>query len=167
MKQQFFQGGKMKAQTMLSLIVTGMLLSGYQAYGAQATGRAIMKVVTAVAVTNVSDLYFTEASAGSPAETIDAGTAENVQNASFDITGEPNKMIVVTLPADNTVKMITAGGGSADSEIAVDQFTSNMPTTIDPSGTTPLYVGATRSTLSATQTSGDYEGTFTVDVVYQ
>lgn len=157
----------MKAQTMLSLIVTGMLLSGYQAYGAQGTGRAIMKVVTAVAVTNVSDLVFAEASAGSTAETVDADVAETVQNASFDITGEPNKAIMVTLPTDGTVKMVTAGGGNADTEIAVDQFTSNAPTTIDATGTTPLYVGATRATLSATQTSGDYEGTFTVDVVYQ
>jgi len=157
----------MKAQTMLSLIVTGMLLSGYQAYGAQATGRAIMKVITAVSVANVSDLVFTEASAGAAAETVDAGTAENVQNASFDITGEPNKAIVVTLPADGTVKMATGAGGSADTEIAVDTFTSNTPTTIDPTGVTPLYVGATRAALSATQTSGDYEGNFTVDVVYQ
>ncbi|MNT33791.1 hypothetical protein D3C72_1697340 [compost metagenome] len=157
----------MKAQTMLSLIVTGMLLSGYQAYGAQGTGRAIMKVVTAVAVTNVSDLVFTEAAAGSAAETVDADNAETVQNASFDITGEPNKAIMVTLPTDGTVKMVTAGGGSADTEIAVDTFTSNAPTTIDASGTTPLYVGATRATLSGTQTAGDYEGDFTVDVVYQ
>lgn len=157
----------MKAQTMLSLIVTGMLLSGYQAYGAQGTGRAIMKVVTAVAVTNVSDLVFTEAAAGSPAETVDADVAETAQNASFDITGEPNKAIMVTLPADGTVKMLTAGGGNGDTEIPVDQFTSNAPTTIDATGTTPLYVGATRATLSATQTAGDYEGTFTVDVVYQ
>lgn len=157
----------MKANTMLSLIVTGMLLTGYQAFGAQGTGRAIMRVVTAITVTNVSDLVFTEAAAGSPAETVNADLTETAQNGSFDVTGEPNKAIAITLPADGMVKMMVNGGGTPDNEIAVDTFTSNAPAQIDAAGTTPLYVGATRATLSATQMAGDYEGTYNVDVVYQ
>lgn len=157
----------MKAQTMLSLLVTGLLMSGSTAFGAQATGRAIMKVVAAVSVNNVSDLVFAEANAGAASETVNADTTETAQNASFDIAGEPNRAISITLPADGSVKMMTAGGGSADSEIAVDQFTSNGPSQIEASGTTQLFVGATRAPLSTTQTAGDYEGTFAVDVVYQ
>ena len=157
----------MKTKTMLSLIVAAILAGAYQANAAQGTGRATIKVVTAIAVTNVSDLVFSEAAAGAAAETVDADQTETAQNASFDIAGEPNRAIAITLPSDNTVFMATGGGGTPDQEIAVDQFLSNNPAQIDPSGTSQLFVGATRAALSATQASGDYEGNFAVDVVYQ
>lgn len=157
----------MNTKVMLSVIVTAMLLGSYQAQAVLGNARATMKVVTAIAVTNVSDLVFNEAAAGAAAETIDHDTFETANNASFNVTGEPNRAITITLPADGTVKMAVNGGGDADHEIAVDQFTSNTPAQIDASGTTALYVGATRAALSATQASGDYEGNFAVDVVYQ
>ncbi len=155
----------MKKELLLTSLV--IILSAYQAQAAQGTGTAKMKVVTAVSVNTVSDLVFSEASAGAAAETVDADQTETAQNASFDIAGEPNRAVIVTLPQDGIVKMATAGGGSADTEVAVNQFTSNSISQIDPSGTSTLFVGATRDALSPTQTAGDYEGNFIVDVVYQ
>lgn len=157
----------MKATTTMSLIVAALMISGYQAHAAQGIGRATMKVVTAIAVTNVSDLIFTEAAAGAAGETVMPDNVETAQNASFTVTGEPNRAVNVTLPADGSVKMMLGAGGSADTEIPVNQFTSSTLTQIDASGTSSLYVGATRADLTATQTSGDYEGNFIVDVVYQ
>jgi hypothetical protein len=157
----------MNSKTIISLIVTVLFAGAYQAQAAQGTAQAKMKVISSVAVAQLSDLLFSEAAVGAPAETVNADTAETTQNASFAITGEANRAIIVTLPTDGTVKMMTAGGGSTDTEIAVDQFTSNSVSQIDGSGLTQLYVGATRSNLSPTQLSGDYEGSFSVDVVYQ
>lgn len=157
----------MKTKTILSLMTTLLLTGAFQAQAAQGTAQAKMKVVTAVAVNQISDLLFSETAVGAAAETVDADSSETAQNASFEIVGEPNRAIIVTLPTDGTVKMMTGGGGSADTEIPVDQFTSNNPTQIDGAGSTQLFIGATRSTLSPTQVSGDYEGSFSVDVVYQ
>lgn len=154
-------------RTLLSMAVAGLLLSGNQAFAAEGTGRATMRVVAAISITSVSDLIFSEAAAGSAAETVDAGAAETDQNASFAIIGEPNRAINITLPADGVVTMTTAGGGSPDTEVAVGTFSSNAPTAIDASGTTELFVGATRAALTATQAAGEYEGNFIVDVVYQ
>jgi|GEM_PF-6023956 len=147
--------------------IAGLLVSVNHAQAATGTAKAKMKVINALAVTPVSDLIFAEAAAGAPAETVDAGGAETDQNASFAVTGEAGKAIVVTLPGDGVVKMMTGGGGSPDNEIAVDTFTSNAPAAIGGAGTVDLFVGATRAALSATQAAGDYEADFTVDVVYQ
>jgi hypothetical protein len=160
-----FQGGKMKAS--MPLIVASLILSAYQAQAAQGTAKATMTVVTAVNVAKVSDLIFSEASAGAAAETVIADATETAQNASFAITGEPNKAITVTLPADGTVKMITGVGGGPETEIPVNQFTSNAPAVLDGTGNANLFVGATRDALAANQTAGHYEGNFIVDVVYQ
>jgi hypothetical protein len=148
--------------------IAALMMSGYQAHaGAQATAKAKMRVVTAVAVTTVSDLIFADAAAGAAPETVIADSSETASNASFTVTGEANRAVVVTLPADSTVKMTTAGGGSSDNEIAVNSFTSSPLTAISGTGSSDLFVGATRDALSLTQTSGDYEADFVVDVAYQ
>jgi hypothetical protein len=149
--------------------IAALMMTGYQAHAApaQATAKAKMKVVTAVAVNTVSDLIFNDAAAGEPAQSVTDVGQETPANASFTITGEANRAIIVTLPGDGVVKMATAGGGSSDNEIAVDSFISNNPATISGSGSSDLFVGATRAALSPTQTSGDYESDFVVEVAYQ
>lgn len=145
--------------------IAAMIFSGYQAQGAVGTAKAKMKVVTALAVNQVSDLIFNDAAAGAAEETVAADTTDNAQNASFAITGEPNRPVTVTLPQDGTITMVT-GGASPDESIAVNSFSSNNVTQLDASGNAELLVGATRAALSPTQVSGDYEANFTVDVVY-
>lgn len=155
----------MNAKMILPLLLT--LAMAQQGHAAQGTAKAKMKVISAVAINTVSDLIFTEASPGAAAESVDADTVETAQNASFSITGEPNRALTITLPSDGTIKMINASGSGSDAEIAVNQFSSNNPSALDASGEALLFVGATRDALSSTQIAGDYEGDFIVDVVYQ
>jgi hypothetical protein len=148
---------------LVSLIVSALMtIAGIQAQAATGTGKAKIKVVNGIVITKVSDLEFNEAAPGAPEETVAADATETAQNASFTIQGEPNRSISLSLPQDGMVNMTGPGD-----QIAVNQFTSNNPTQIEAGGTSALYVGATRAALSATQTAGDYEGDFTVDVVYQ
>lgn len=157
----------MKANLTLVAMLAALSLQGFRAEAVQGTAQAKMKVLTAIAVDKVSDLLFSEASGGAAAETVAADTVETAQNASFTVTGEPSRAVTVTLPADGTVIMTTGGGGTTESQIPVNQFTSNSLAAIDPSGTSNLFVGATRSALAANQVSGDYQADFIVDVVYQ
>lgn len=156
----------MKMNTLLTGSVLVLSLAATQAHAEIGTAEAHMKVVAGLTITNNSNLMFSEAMAGAVPEVVDADSVETDQNASFAITGEANRAITVTLPADGTVVM-SNGGGSADDMIAVNSFTSNNPTALDGSGDAELFVGATREALSATQTGGDYVATFDVDVVYQ
>ncbi|WP_374029436.1 DUF4402 domain-containing protein [Bdellovibrio bacteriovorus] len=151
---------------LLTVMVATAIFGGYTAQAAQGTAKAKMKVVTALAVSQVSDLLFSDAAAGAPEEVVAADSSETAQNASFKITGEPSRPLTVTLPADGTVTMIT-GSGSPDESISVNSFTSNFVTGLDTSGQADLFVGATRAQLSGTQASGDYEADFVVDVAYQ
>ena len=136
-----------------------------QVNAASDTANAVQIVTAALSITNTSDLDFGSAPQGDAAKTVLAsdGTA-----ASFDVVGTPSATYTVTLPANSTIKMITAGGGTADTEIAVDNFTSASVNSgaLDGSGNDTLTVGATRALLSATQTIGNYSGTFTVTVAY-
>ena len=148
------------------MIMAAMAAVGFQAHAATGTAKAQMKVLSTINVTKVSDLLFAEASAGAAAETVNADTTETAQNASFDVTGEPNRAVTVNLPADGTVFMRTAGGGSPTTEVAVNGFTSNALTNIDASGVSQLFVGATRADLDVAQQAGDYEADFDVEVIY-
>lgn len=154
--------------TLAAIAVISVLFTQQQAHAvAQATAQAKMKVVTALSVTRVSDLIFSEAFAGTAEETVGANVLEDDHNASFLISGEPNRAIAVDLPYNNTVVM-TTGAGGPDGSIAVNSFTSNFATSnIGPSGNIELFVGATRAALSPTQVSGDYSADFTVNVAYQ
>lgn len=164
--QTLFMEERMNKKMILPALAA-LSMSGFQAQAAQGTAQAKMKVTTAIAVTKVSDLIFAEAAAGAAAETVPADTVETAQNASFTVTGEPSKAVTVTLPNDGTITMVTAGGATADEQIPVNQFTSNGLSSIDPSGTSELFVGATRENLTANQVAGDYVADFLVDVVYQ
>lgn len=131
------------------------------------TANAIQTVIAAIAIAQVSDLDFGTAPQGDAAKTVAPGTAEDAENASFAVTGEPSTSYTITLPADSTVVM-TTGAGGANETIAVDSFTSFPVTTgtLDGSGAQSLFVGATRAALGASQVAGSYTGAFTVTVVY-
>lgn len=152
-------------KTILFSLVT-LMFAGYQVQAAQGTAKAKLKVVQSINVTTTSDLIFSEAGAGAAEETVLPDTSENAQNASFEITGEPNRAVTVTLPGDGVVVMKTAGGGSPESEVAVNQFTSNSIPDLGGAGQATLFVGATRAALASNQVAGDYEADFIVDVVY-
>lgn len=147
-------------------VLTAALFFSASSHAATSTAKAQMKVLSAIEITKNSDLLFADATPGTVEEQVAADTQETNQNASFSITGEPDKAIVISLPIDGTVVMKKNGGGTADTEIPVNSFTSNSIPTLDASGSALLYVGATRATLSQTQERGDYEADFQVDVIY-
>ena len=135
---------------------------------ASAIGRAVQVVVASLTISKVSDLDFGTAPQGDIAKTVAPGAAENAENASFDVVGNANAVYNITLPADGTIKMVTAGGGAPDKEISVDGFASFPAAsgTLDVAGKQLLLVGATRAALLANQTPGNYAGDFTVTVAY-
>ena len=150
-------------------LTAGLSMVALQAHAASTTGTARQVVISALSIANVSDLDFGTAPAGDVAKTVAPGSSENADNGSFTVTGQANTAYTITLPADGTVTMTTAGGG-VDKTIAVDSFAS-FPAAganglLSAGGTQSLFVGATRAALSATQVAGTYTGTYTVTVVY-
>lgn len=160
---------KKTTKLLLAGLLSASIFHQEVAKAASDTASALMTVLTSIAIAQVSDLVFNDAEAGAIAETIAPGAAENANNASFAVTGEPSTAYTITLPADSTVVMQTGGGG-ANETIAVDSFTSNPAAgangLLDGTGAQTLYVGATRAALGGAQVAGAYTTTFTVDVVY-
>lgn len=120
---------------------------------------------TPIGITQISDLSFGISAPGDPQMIISPGTSETPQNASFLITGEALTSYSISLP--RSIFMTLIGGNT---KIKVDQFTS-FPAEggnglLDGSGKQYLYVGARRAALNNNTVSGNYVGTFSVDVVY-
>lgn len=157
---------------MKNLIKLGLVLAFItnHAHAASVNANANQTVTAAIAIAKVSDLEFGSAAQGDAAKTVAPGSSENAENASFTVTGQASTAYTITLPADGVVKMITAGGGSANTEINVNSFVSNPAAgangLLDGSGTQTLFVGATRAALGASQNTGSYTGSFSVTVVY-
>ncbi len=122
-------------------------------------------VVPSISLTNLTGISFPDAARDDAAATVAPGAS----SASYTVTGEAGYVYTVSLPADGTIVMETAGGGSADKEIAVNTFTSSPSGTgtIGGGGTDTLYVGGTRAAIRNTQTQGNYTGSFLVTVTYQ
>jgi hypothetical protein len=151
----------------LGVVLVLSSMSAHRAQAASDTATANCTVVAAIGIAQVSNLEFGTDSAGAVAKTVAPGTADNAENASFAITGEPSTAYTITLPSDGTVVMGNGGTG-ANNEIAVNSFASFPATTgtLDGTGAQTLLVGATRAALGGAQNSGSYSATFTVDVVY-
>ena len=146
-----------------------MTMTGTAAFAASTTANAIQTVIAALSIAKVSDLDFGTAPAGDVAKTVAPGTVEDASNASFTVTGAPSTAYTITLPADGTVTMQTAGGG-LNKDIAVNSFAS-FPAAgangmLSAGGTQLLLVGATRAALGAAQVAGSYTASFTVTVIY-
>jgi hypothetical protein len=127
------------------------------------TGTARQVVTAAIAIANVSDLDFGTAAQGSAAKVVAPGAAENAENGSFNVTGTPSQTYTITLPS--TVNL--SNGGNT---IAVNTFVSfpaaGANGSLSATGSQLLLVGATRAAIPANQATGNYTGTYTVDVVY-
>ncbi len=155
---------------MKSFLLLGSLLTlaSNFAYSASDNAQALQTVESAISIAHQSDLDFGTAVQGDAQLTVDPDSVETASNASFLVTGEPNKAYTITLPSDGDVVMITNGGATTDEQISVNSFTSSPSGggMLDGSGQEELFVGATREALHPTQLSGDYSDSFTVTVVY-
>lgn len=139
-------------------------------HGASATALATARVITAIGISKNSDLAFGEGNPGDGNKTVTADATATPQNASFTVSGEPNRTYSISLPSDGVTVLITGAGDTPTTRIPINQFVS-YPTAasggnLDSGGSQALIVGATRSALAADQATGAYSGTFTVTVVY-
>lgn len=154
----------MKSIQLCLVIAIATLGWGSQsAQAASAVGTAKLKVISAIAISNVSDLDFGQASPGDAARAIPAGTAETESNGSFQVKGEAGASYTISLP---TVVNLTNPKSSGS--VAVTDFASSPSRSgiIGAQGTQMLFVGATRAALPATLAAGDYSGSYSVTVVY-
>lgn len=150
---------------LLALVIA---LPSASALAASDTAQALQIVEAALAITKQSDLDFGTAAQGDGPKTVLSGSSEDAENASFLVTGEPDKFYSIALPNDGDVNMVTNGGGSQETTIAVNSFESSPAASgqLDGSGQQELFVGATRDALLPNQQAGSYADTFTVTVLY-
>ncbi|MCJ7603738.1 MAG: DUF4402 domain-containing protein [Desulfobulbaceae bacterium] len=129
----------------------------------------------AIEISNTQALAFGKFVAGSAgAVTVSAGGVRSAGGgvvlvpsgggsvAQFSVSGDPNVIYDITLPADGIVSL-TSGANS----MALNTFTSspNLTGTLSAGGTQSLSVGATLS-VGGNQASGSYSGSFDVTVDY-
>ena len=138
------------------------------AFAASSTGRATQEVISALQLSRISDLDFGQAVQGSAERTVNPGTFDGPENASFQVTGEPGHSFMISLPGDQEVVMTIDGGSTSNRRIAIKTFKSNPSgaSYLPSNGSKLLFVGATREALKIDQKSGRYEGSFTIAVVY-
>jgi hypothetical protein len=161
------------------LAITVVILAFSANVFGQATNTAGARIIAPITITSDVNMHFGTIARGTVASTIlltpagarsvatgDAalsGLAPAHAAGSFTVSGEPTAGYSITLPLDGTVTL--AGPGPS---MGVNGFTSNPSGTgtIGAGGTQTLTVGATLSVGAATQTSGNYSGTFQVTVNY-
>lgn len=161
---------KLISTAVIAAIATTWIFKAELVNAATTTGTATQVVTTAISITNVSDLDFGSAPQGDASKQVLPGSSENTENGSFTVSGQANTAYTITLPANGVVIMETAGGGTADKQIAVDSFAS-FPAAganglLSGAGSQSLFVGGTRAALLSTQVAGSYTGTYQVIVVY-
>jgi hypothetical protein len=82
--------------------------------------------------------------------------------AAFTITGNDNKVTILTLPADGAVSLV-----SGANRMALNNFASSLPGGgVLPPGTQSVTVGATLQ-VAPNQPRGNYSGTFQATIEFQ
>lgn len=162
--------------TVLIGLVASFGLAG-SAAAATASGTASAEIVSAIAISNTTGLNFGQIAPSGSAGTVSVSTAGvrsslggvtlgnqvTVTAAAFAVTGAPDNVYSITLPADGTITL-TSGASPA---MAVDGFVSDpaSPGTLSGAGTDTVNVGATLS-VGVNQPNGNYSGLFNVTVAY-
>lgn len=124
---------------------------------------ANLHVQRTITISKTRDLDFGSSAPNSAAEVCAAGAA---CSGAFAVTGEPNTLVNVSLPA-GSITMTTGANTNANFRITVGSFTrSPTPATLSAAGTLTLYVGATMAATTAAQVAGAYTGSFPVTVAY-
>lgn len=137
-----------------------------------ATASAFQDVMTRISIEKKSDLFFGQAPQGDREKTVLAGTSETSENASFVVTGDPDRSYTILLPTDGSVTMTNVSSGTEIekyNKIEVYRFTSfplSFEGHLDSQGRQTIYVGATRQALHPRQSPGRYVGSFSITVVY-
>ena len=163
----------------LRLAIVGAVAAASFASSAQAatsaTGTATAEVLSTLTVTNTADLRFGQIAANTGG-TVSVGADLSVSStgglistgtrapATFDVTGSPNAMVIVSLPT-SAVNLTRVSGTET---MSLDNFNTNPNGAfqLDSTGAGSFAVGGTL-TVASGQVAGTYEGTFSVSVEYQ
>lgn len=130
------------------------------------TVTATLSVIRGLSAKKISDLDFGVGVQGDPSLSIDPANGSG--HAGMDVAGQPNRTVTITLPGNN-LKMRNGRGGSADKEIPLSNFRTNLAGStfqLDGNGNGKLWIGATRAALRPNQYPGSYSTTFTVTIAY-
>ncbi|MGZ3770149.1 MAG: DUF4402 domain-containing protein [Bdellovibrio sp.] len=152
------------AKKFMLLIAATLLVFAFPYSEAETTaGRILMIVVHSLSITEVKPMKFASATQGAAEATILPGD-EN--SAVFNIQGEPNMSFQIQLPIHAALSI--NGDASPDKSIQIYNFSSTPSNTghLNSNGDQILSVGATRQTLSSTQSFGTYSGSFQVTIIY-
>jgi len=148
---------------------------------ATVTNDASATIIAPIAITKGVDMKFGAIIKGAGTVVLSTGSVKSseyqaiagnqegtVTAATFNISGEKDYTYAITLPANETVVLTETGLET----MAVNDFTSLTTTTtgsltgaLNGTGTDVVTVGATLS-VSGTQASGVYTGTFDITVAY-
>ena len=160
------------------LMIISLIIAGAQSTvdATTSTSTISANVVKAISLTNLSGIVFGDISAGTSTGTvaIDPTSARTASGgatintalpgnaATFEITGAPNAVFAVTLPAS---VLITSPSGDS---MVVDGFSSTPAGgsgLLDNSGKQTLSIGSTMH-VGSLQPLGAYTGTMEIDVNY-
>jgi len=154
---------------MKTLLVFGFIFATFKAHSASTTANVTSYVVRAINIEKISDLNFGIGIPGDSSKVVLPGTVENDENASFKISGEPGAVFNISLPMSSGIVINNGAGGSAQTEIKITNFKTNVDNTFpkfNEQGQFKLFVGATRASIRQDQIPGPYVGFFPVVVVY-
>jgi len=169
---------------MKKLLVFAVVILGFTAvsFGQQgsatlSTASASAKIISPITLTLVNNMVF-GAIATSPAggtvilgldnsriaSGVTLGTNAGVQAAKFTVGGEGTAHYKVTLPADNSVTLISGASGAKPMNLTA--FIDSPDAGTLTAGTQDFSVAATLN-IPAAQVAGDYTATFPVTVTYE
>lgn len=156
--------------------VAAVVGTGSKAIAADANGTASATIVTALTVSNDTNLQFGSVAATTTAGTVVMGTASDTPTTysnvvaqagtttrgAITVTGLAGATYSTTLPTSVT---LSGSGTAAGNNMTVDGWASTADGTIDAGGSDTVHVGATLQ-VGASQVAGPYSGSYTVTFNY-
>ncbi len=158
-------------RALLGAAIAVFAMNASAAHAATATGTATAKILRQITLTNTSDLQFATIISGATASTVSVSTSGAVScgagltctgtttAANFDVEGTEGAVVVVGGDAS-----VTLNGSLGDTMTSTLSY-SDATITLGATGGS-FQVGGTLN-VGASQTAGDYSGTFDVTANYQ
>jgi Mat/Ecp fimbriae major subunit len=166
----------MNARMLKAALVGSVFAAAFGSNAAQAataSASATAKVLTQVTVTKTADLDFGTIAIGTGGGSVLVGYSDNrtcnpglvcsaaVTTGKFNIAGAATQNVGISV--DPTVTLNRVGGGAS---MTATLTANNSTLALSGAGAGTFAVGG-ELTVSGTQSSGDYSGTFNVTVNYQ
>jgi len=167
-----------KTKLILAVAALGLAGSAFAQTSATASANSSARVIQGITLAKDADMAFgtvVKPSSGSGTYTIGNGAdtiavtgtgavaaAGTTSRAKFTATGEGGQSFAITVPATMTM---TSGANNITVNLTTASSTGLLSGTVGSAGTAAVNVGGNFS-ISNTQASGDYSGSFNVTVAY-